>query len=836
MPTPAHPSIHVLDKAWEEIPEERRGVFLGRIVDGFARELARTAGSRVKRLRGPYDGLAYRVRWGELRAPVSFLPDWKGRPHLFVHQCAGRDEIYDSEQFRVRLDRFHKELWDNAAGRFRVDPGRAGYRVVEDVVALEGDELRVELLPSEAQMALLREMLPFPGFGEAGHAAVVLGHGPPGSGKTVLVQEAARVAAEGDSSEPSPYQVLILVPSARLVQRYGAELTALGVGFGGMEQALAGKPEPVTLAQSERFFAAFAGVTGSPSERQEKLVAWWGDLLQRPMLRPWLLEHPVVQSTRFLDLVDAALEDPGALLEEDRKDALDAQDRPLYALVRQFQSRPKWMELARKQRAKAGLALRSELAPRALAALTAAGGDPWNGRLLVLVDEAQDLVPGEWGAAIEWVVGTTERRNGGTMARLALFGDENQRISPTAFSWNDVRARCEALGLDRRLVASVELPGSFRLTRRVAEIAGELFHAEICERGKLREVARADPERLAPGGEVEVVVMREPGIMTLGGIAALVEVRSPGSSLMVLVHEEDLLPAGQTVKERDIKVTSAEPEPGEQPDADDWLDLVEPRQVKGLEFARLAVVAPFHRKGERLSYDGATVAYTALTRATDRLLVALSPEEWGLVEGRWRALGVEPVFLQNNAEDRRRLAELLAGVMGEVDLEERVAVQLARIREELARMPVGGGSKTEGTGRLRRIAAPAAGLLQLGRAVELDQEFGGVLARYPWLRLAAEGLIAKGTEEPGTAVALLILLGEYGRAFRVANRYGGVMGDLRQIERLVCAAGVWEQAIALGSEMLHARPEVPSGLVLAYLLAYVSFHKAMGHPLPPLEG
>src|SRR5205823_1180699 len=119
------------------------------------------------------------------------------------------------------------------------------------------------------------------------------------------------------------------------------------------------------------------------------------------------------------------------------KDALDTNDAPLYELVREFRSRPKWVGVATELRTRLGLKLRSEIAGTATTRLQ--GTEFCRGTLLVIVDETQDLVHGEWKALIDWCAA---RCRGGAATRLTLIGDENQRISPTSFSWAEVKRHC----------------------------------------------------------------------------------------------------------------------------------------------------------------------------------------------------------------------------------------------------------------------------------------------------------------------------------------------------------------------------------------------------------
>src|SRR5207247_3325720 len=91
-PLPTISGLFLLHDAIDEAGEAAEP-FLARIADAVRRDLHATSGSTLKRLRGPWDGRAFRVRWGRLRATVSVVPAEDGSAEVVVHQVAGRDEI-----------------------------------------------------------------------------------------------------------------------------------------------------------------------------------------------------------------------------------------------------------------------------------------------------------------------------------------------------------------------------------------------------------------------------------------------------------------------------------------------------------------------------------------------------------------------------------------------------------------------------------------------------------------------------------------------------------------------------------------------------------------------
>src|SRR5437763_15451018 len=77
-----------------------------------------------------------------------------------------------------------------------------------------------------------------------------------------------------------------------------------------------------------------------------------------------------------------------------------------------------------------------------------------------------------------------------------------------SFSWAEVKRHCaEAFKSTTPPLDEWELPGSFRLSRKIAALANELFDPSITQDGKFRHVERADPADLPQTGEVRVVVV-----------------------------------------------------------------------------------------------------------------------------------------------------------------------------------------------------------------------------------------------------------------------------------------------------------------------------------------
>ncbi len=814
VPLPTISGVFLLHDAIDEAGDAAEGL-LARIADAVRRDLHATSGSTLKRLRGPWDGRAFRVRWGRLRATVSVVPAEDGAAQVFVHQVASRDEIYESNAFWARLDRFHRDLWVPNRG-LRVPPEQAGYHHVPGHVLPGGSDasmdVSVEPVLSEHQFRLLNAIVPFPESWGVGDAVVVIGKGPPGSGKTIAAIDAARRAVE-----TCHYSVLLLAPTARLRAHYEDALRGAGIPAASVSDGYKRAFEGIDLiwvGETGEFFMTLADVQATRVERERLLDEWWSQVLEDSTVRPWASRNPPVRESRFARLLDAVLEDPSGL-DVNEKDALDTNDAPLYELVREFRSRPKWVGVATELRTRLGLKLRSEIAGTATTRLQ--GTEFCRGTLLVIVDETQDLVHGEWKALIDWCAA---RCRGGAATRLTLIGDENQRISPTSFSWAEVKRHCaDAFKSTTPPLDEWELPGSFRLSRKIAALANELFDPSITQDGKFRHVERADPADLPQTGEVRVVVV-------------------PGAARAVVkaLRRFDAAPAGPT---RLRVITDALQAEGWTEEPDSRADVLPPRAIKGLEFGSLVVVEPLGGRGAHLSYGEATVAYTSLTRAIEDLLCVLTPAEWSVVRGRWAGLGVSVEELDGAPASVVRLEELFRGLAGATDAAEQALVEEEKLAGLLDRLP-SSGSTWEAGRWLRDVGLPAKRLVGLGRLEQLARDYGGRLRR-KWLDGPARGSIREAFDRGDwrDAVGMLILLGEHAAAVDVVERWAP--DDDEQVlaeacERVLSLAGATQRTVMGFRRTLGVRPEAESASLLRVGVAVLAHQLVQSAELPAFAG
>lgn len=550
-------------------------------------------------------------------------------------------------------------------------------------------------------------------------AFVRLGIGPPGCGKTVVAVEVARSAQFLD------YDVLVLVPSSKLLRTYrDALVPECRVEETPFARAPNDESPRVWVERFSDFFKAFHQGDIPPLER------WWAAVLENPAFQKWKVRYPCVATRRFLDYLDATLFDD-EVQTTGRKDALATQDEPLRAAVNVLNSgQRKKLETERKQQ---GIVFKWEVARNAGPALAAArpGRD-----LLILVDEAQDLVPGQWQVLVQAAFERLTSR--GWKTGVALLGDENQRIAPTSFAWTDVKAYVAGLHPDLETgvgTDTTELPGSFRVPSAVAWLANPLVDGSMDETS-CRRAPVVHPERLREVGSVDICVCGDPKAELLRAADAIAD-RLHASVQRLIVLSEFPFPTHPLI---------------------DALDVGE---AKGLEWDATVVADLFK---ETPDFDGRTRAYTRLSRTRRKLVLLLDEADWSTMKTFWETLtdGIQRVPPQ-------RLEEVLGECLDATEEQDQAREYLARV-DNLLEGPASAGA-----------AFPEAALDLVVRSVmtgggqDVPRVFEDYLtARPDWATWLESGA---GSAPPERQAAARLALGDVGAALLIAEN-GRAQADL----------------------------------------------------------
>ena len=647
----------------------------------------------VKRLRGPYGG-SCRLRVGKTRIGFSVAHE-AGAVHVWLHEICPRREVYQRDTLRCRA-----QAWKRASEHGGT--GSLPYFVL-DVTPVE-DTTELNLLPvlSEKQSGFSKHLLPFGNAILGSGRCVVSAAGPPGSGKTLVAVEAG-----ADAVEILGYDVLVLAPSMKLVRQYqrmfrrrGLQATDLSfASWDGHSEA------QLWIEHAPRFFLSWGEGT-SPADPQKIFdeLARQPDVKRRLRGREWDERR---RRRRFVELLIATW---GTTEEPNRRDALASADAGLASTIRKLGASNGARRQVDQALERAGAQVAEARRPDVETGLAGAGpGRP----LLILVDEVQDLAPPDWQALLK---GALLRNGHGWETRIALLGDENQRLAATAFSWVSVghylRQKCGDATSEH-----IALPGSYRLAREVAEVAAAIVALGRDGQRKTRYAASADPDALPEGG-----------------LVAIVETPDPDGALVEVVN-------AWVAPNNEPPISVISLDPGSLSHA--CLDPMSVREAKGLEFDTIVTAGVFPHGSS--DYGGVTEAYTAVTRARRKLICLLTPSQCSLLTRFWTG----------DVHSAEQLSSLLRTRASETDEGEQIDTLLGRIENLLSEAEEEAGPIPEAVPEL------------LARALSLGG-FSRILEHFhPW-QLATDGWresleLAVQTEVPGPQhVAAAVMIGDLG--------------------------------------------------------------------------
>jgi hypothetical protein len=634
-----------------------------------------------------------------------------GQRWVVVHQVAHRKGVYESHEFRSRLDTFHGRMFDHETGAWRSDPCDHDY-VELDVPAwtedAAGPATILEPWLSSEQSQVLTGLLPFPTTWGAQDAVMMVAKGAPGSGKTLVAAELADVAAT-----QCDYTVKLLVPTSKLKEHYAQWLDTGPAG------------DNLTIDLVQEYFQDCVGNIVSEPARLNVLRLWWQDVLDLPALNAWVKRHPIVRSARFLALVDAALiSDLEDVLSA--KDALDAADENLYKRLSELSRNPAWMTSLKALQQDRGLTLRCQAARLAELEPVDADSRP----LLIIVDECQDLVPEEWQSLLRMVAGRRTRDKG---TRIALLGDEAQRLAPTSFAWADLfRFATKSMNWPDGAAHEVVLPGSYRVPRAIGEMGIRVFTPPLGNLGKSRHVDLMDVDKLPAGGEVFLLAYDEGGssLQTLERAVAV----GGGAKTLVMVDAETAMDAVPPLKQ---------------------VERLPIALAKGLEFSSVVINPPF-AAALPMPFDRAAALYTAITRATASVLCLVPQRLWDVVTSAFAEVSYTTLTLES-AASRQETLDVFRSLAQQTSTEELATVLAARIRGTLEELRLTAGADERAV-LVRAMVRDAGALVQLERLLPLGTELAHEARDLPDLPARIDELQDLNLEEQ---VAGLLLTGQY---------------------------------------------------------------------------
>jgi hypothetical protein len=554
-----------------------------------------TSGSKVKALRD-VPGTDYRMRLGKFRAVFSMHED-----AAFLHMIEPRDRVYERDAFDEVLRRFYASASGKGLPR---GVREMGYKPIAfSGTAPSGSQHDPEWFASigyllrPSQQFFFNKVLPLEGSLSQVNPRLVIGHGPPGSGKTVVGIELAL------ESVMDGHRVDILVPSRSLKGEYARLL-----GAGGRFVAEKHDDAPgIRVLRFDEYFARRAGrETGF--DREAQALGWAQAALAKPEF--------IARAGKTIDrekameelpvLIDVLLEDDAwwrdfDVWRERSKDPLVASVEPYLGLLGGM--RDALLDLL--DETDDMRVTRAALAnsPYAISATERRAR-------LTVVDEAQDLAPAEWRALLQDAFNGADAED----RRIVLLGDMQQRVSRVPFSWDDIKNFATGeCGLPTEQIADLEVDkASYRMKRNIGRAARAAFDKRVHAEGAFRRTSTLELDRLPDGGGIRVAVVAE-GTDPLSPFLASTEPRK-GEYLFV-------------VQGRGIGSGLAG-----RPDVIGYSI----REAKGLEADRVVIQLPFgprltKNKAARLAHDNATEFYTAFSRARDQVLLVVDDAGWDVL-------------------------------------------------------------------------------------------------------------------------------------------------------------------------------------------------------------
>lgn len=734
---------------------------LGVVFADSWRRLRDTPGTKLRRLSST-PGYDFRLRVGRNRAVASVANDANGRLSAYVHEIGPRCEVYERDSFGSRL----KAFWGTASGRSKIpNQGLVAqeYHYLDPAQATRDKVPRASLhfLLQLQQQEFFDNVLPILAYERPNETELVIGHGPPGSGKTLVACDLALEAfLDG-------HEVDVLVPSVGLENEYERLLKSW--------DALAGDGDGVRVWRYPSFFAHISGVR-LPFDRESRVRAWWHEVLREPAFSASI--WPKVRAAGGISEADLAERVPvliDALLEDDAfwqagGTATRAKDR-MALVFEAFQDilasyrKPLLDRLDSAEHAednaivtRAGVATADITTSLWKAADTSVNERP---RLLI-VDEAQDLAPAEWRRLLDlWFANKTPPNP--NHGRLVLLGDLDQRVSLVPFHWDDVKAYAigtRGVPADRIAERQVDA-ASYRMRRNIATFASAVFDKRVVDQVKAKRHGRIDYDKLLVGGSIHVAVVDRKAIDVAAVLDAGAKQQVAGEYVFVINgSNENQVDAQQR---NDVFLYSV-------------------RSAKGLEADRVIVVHPFDgraaHKSKPITPDEATAYYTAVSRAREHVLLVIDEACAGLLTPAKEAWGVAQIH--RVGDDRSHLRTLVNQcriALSDDEVRNELVRQLNQLTTQPGEFGEAAGSRIEVI--LARLAETPDDDLSLALVQAGEQLASTEMSLFIRVREGARRQLAES--QHGTAAATLLFAGE----LELAQRVVGTMSS--------DAAGKWNR-------------------------------------------
>ncbi len=180
------------------------------------RRLRTTRGSKLRAL-SHTPGREFRLRLADVRAVFTTVPRLDGTLAAFIHLVEHRARAYAIDAFLARIGHFHQHVLAEAKTGAAADQiAQYSAERLDSMATSSSDAAAgvIEYALFSPQQRFFNRVLPFGSAGARGEPRLVIGEGPPGSGKTIVGQQLMREA------RALGYEVDVLVPSVSLEKEY----------------------------------------------------------------------------------------------------------------------------------------------------------------------------------------------------------------------------------------------------------------------------------------------------------------------------------------------------------------------------------------------------------------------------------------------------------------------------------------------------------------------------------------------------------------------------------------------------------------------------------------
>lgn len=231
---------------------------------------------------------------------------------------------------------------------------------------------------------------------------------------------------------------------------------------------------------------------------------------------------------------------------------------------------------------------------------------PTNDHILVLVDETQDLMEKE----INLISSLAEHwRKNEIKTNIRFYGDQNQRLYPTGYTWEQVKlVNGAVIYLDENYRNSEQILG---FSNQLLELQNNYINKHDARHNKIKSfksVFSADKPKIL------IVDNINSGLKILSEVNSIVQITKNDNSLRSFLRQRPTVISMPETNAENYKFVNYE-----------RLNLLEVSEAKGMEFFSNICFCPFYKK--QINSQNLMEWYTLFSRTENRLFLIITREE-----------------------------------------------------------------------------------------------------------------------------------------------------------------------------------------------------------------